>query len=69
MDTILIHLLVGLIVFGIIFAVVGAAQRAAWIDPSVARIAMIVVGGIFLIWLLIDILLPLIHTGPLLRSP
>jgi hypothetical protein len=68
MEPLLVHLLVGVIVFGVIFAVLHIAATSGWIAPNVARIAQLVVGALFLIWLLVDILLPLIHSGPLLHS-
>jgi hypothetical protein len=64
METLLVHLVVGVIVFGVIFAVIQMATQYGWLPPPVGKIAMMVAGALFLIWLLVDILLPLIHGYP-----
>ena len=62
MEGLLIHLLVGLIIFGVIFALIQLVLPQLGLPPWITQAVRIVVAAIFLIWLLY-LLLPLARTA------
>lgn len=60
MEGLLLQLLIGLIVFGVIFAILRLVVPNLGLPPWVSQAVLLVVGAIFLIWL-IYLLLPLAH--------
>lgn len=64
MEGILLNLLVAVIVFAIIAAVIKGLESGGYLDATLARIGMLIVGGIFLIYVLVQVLFPLMHTAP-----
>lgn len=64
MEAILIHLLVAVIVLGIVAGVIKLLERAGVLTAWMSQAAMLVIGGVFLIFLIVDVLIPLIHGSP-----
>jgi hypothetical protein len=64
MEGVLINLVLLVIVFAIIFGVIRYVPIEAWLK----QIANLVAGGIFVILLIVYVLLPLLHHGPLLTG-
>lgn len=62
MEGILLKLLIGVIVFGVIFAVLRIVLPNLTLPAWVGQIVYLVLSVIFLIWL-IYLLLPLLHTA------
>lgn len=63
MEALLVNLLVAVIVFGIVAGVVKLAEGAGVVPGWMAQAALLIVGGVFLIYLLVRVLLPLVHTS------
>jgi hypothetical protein len=62
LETLLIHLLVGLIVFGVIFALITLVLPQLGLPAWITQAVRLVLAAIFLIWLLY-LLLPLVRTA------
>ena len=62
MEGLLIHLLIGLIIFGVVFALIQLVLPQLGLPAWITQAVRIVVAAIFLIWL-IYLLLPLVRTA------
>lgn len=66
-ESLLLHLLIGIIVFGAVFAVIKLILPGIGLPAWAVQAALIVASCIFLVWL-IYLLVPLAHGAPCLPA-